>query len=156
MKRILIYNAGPLFTEADQAQRLKEQTFFDELQGVTVFNPLTSPFNEDANSAAKIYQGDNKPIQEANVFFFDLATNDPGTLVELGMVIQKIEDGADLHVYPVISDFRVEGRTGYQSTYYPVGYNSFLIGALDSNNIKIYNSFKEAFDAFLIEKENVN
>ena len=29
MKNIFIYNAGPLFTEADQAQRLKEQTYFD-------------------------------------------------------------------------------------------------------------------------------
>lgn len=154
MKPILIYNAGPLFTEADQTQRLKEQTFFDTLKGVNVFNPLTSPFNEDANSATLIYEGDNTPIQAASVFFFDLATNDPGTLVELGMVIQKLEDGKNLHVYPVISDFRVQGRSGYKSDYYPVGYNSFLIGSLESNNIKIYHSFKDAFDAFVNEMDS--
>lgn len=153
MKPLLIYNAGPLFTEADQAQRLKEQSFFDTLNGVNVFNPLTSPFNEDANSATLIFEGDNEPIQTATVFFFDLATNDPGTLVELGMVVQKLEDGKNLHVYPVISDFRVQGRAGYKSDYYPVGYNSFLIGSLESNNIKIYHSFKDAFAAFVIEKE---
>lgn len=149
MKKILVYNAGPLFSEADQAQRLKEQSFFDSLEDVSIFNPLTSPFNEDANSAAAIYQGDNTPIQAANVFFFDLANNDPGTLVELGMVIQMIEDGKDLLVYPIISDFRVLGRNEYNCDYSPIGYNSFLIGALESNNIVIYPSFKEAFEAFL-------
>ena len=149
MRKFLIYNAGPLFTEADQAQRLKEQTFFDTLNDVVVFNPLTAPFNDDANSAKAIYQGDNKPIQEANAFFFDLASNDPGTLVELGMVIQMIEDGKELQVYPIISDFRVNGREEYDCVYSPIGYNSFLIGSLDSNNIKIYSSFKTAFDAFV-------
>ncbi len=149
MKMFYIYNAGPLFTEADQAQRLKEQTYFDSIKDVKVFNPLTSPFNEGANSAAMIYEGDNAPIQKANVFFFDLANNDTGTLVELGMVIQKLEDGAVLDVYPIISDFRVYGRSEYNCEYYPVGYNSFLIGSLEAHNIKIYKSFKEAFEAFV-------
>jgi len=151
MKDILIYNAGPLFTEADQAQRLREQKYFDSIMGIEVFNPLTSPFNEGANSAAMIFEGDNKPIQKANVFFFDLASNDPGTLVELGMVIQKLEDGTKLDIYPIISDFRVMGRSEYNCDYYPVGYNSFLIGSLESHNIKIYQSFKDAFEAFLNE-----
>lgn len=153
MSNILIYNAGPLFTEADGEQRKKEQTYFDSLEGISIFNPLTSPFNADANSAATIYEGDNAPIQAANVFFFDLASNDPGTLVELGMVIQKLQDGADLHIYPVISDFRVHGRNEYNCEYSPVGYNSFLIGALDSNEIKIYRSFDDAFKAFIAEKD---
>ena len=153
MNSILIYNAGPLFTEAEIAQRIKEQTYFDTLDGVSVFNPTTSPFNEDANSAAAIYEGDNAPIQAANVFFFDLATNDPGTLVEFGMVIQKIEDGANIHIYPIISDFRVKGRDNYKSEYSPVGYNSFLIGSLESKGIRIYESFKEAFHTFVKDKE---
>jgi len=152
MQDILIYNAGPLFTEADGEQRKKEQTYFNSLEGIKVFNPLLSPFNEDANSAAAIYEGDNAPIQESNVFFFDLANNDPGTLVELGMVIQMLEDGADIHLYPIISDFRVNGRDEYNCEYSPVGYNSFLIGALESNGIKIYKSFKSAFQAFVSEK----
>ena len=151
MKNIFIYNAGPLFTEADQVQRLKEQSYFDSIKSVEVFNPLTSPFNKGANSAAMIYEGDNVPIQKANVFFFDLANNDSGTLVELGMVIQKLEGGAKLDVYPVISDFRVDGRGEYNCEYSPVGYNSFLIGALESHNIKIYKSFKEAFEVFILD-----
>lgn len=153
MKDILIYNAGPLFTEADQAQRRKEETLFDSLEGVKVFNPLTAPFNDEANSPALIFEGDNEPIQEASVFFFDLASNDPGTLVELGMVIQKIMDGKNIHVYPIISDFRVDSRKGYESNYYPVGYNSFLIGSLEANNIAIFSSFKDAFDQFVSDKE---
>ena len=153
MENIFIYNAGPLFTEADQAQRLREQTYFDSIKGIEVFNPLTAPFNEGANSAAMIYEGDNTPIQKATVFFFDLASNDPGTLVELGMVIQKLEDGNKLDVYPIISDFRVSGRSDYNGEYYPVGYNSFLIGALESKNIKIYKSFKEAFNVFLMDNK---
>ncbi len=151
MKNIYIYNAGPLFTEADQAQRLKEQASFDSIKGIEVFNPLTSPFNEGANSAAMIYEVDNAPIQKANVFFFDLANNDTGTLVELGMVIQKLEDGAKIDIYPVISDFRVSGRSEYNCEYFPVGYNSFLIGALESHKIKIYKSFDEAFEVFILD-----
>ena len=149
MKSILVYNAGPLFTEADGEQRKKEQTYFDSLEGVSVFNPLTSTLNAEANSAVAIFEGDNQPIQAANVIFFDLANNDPGTLVELGMVIQRIEDGADIDVYPVISDFRVKGRAEYTCDYAPVGYNSFVIGALESNKIKIYTSFAAAFEVFV-------
>jgi len=156
MKNILIYNAGPLFTEADGVQRKKEETYFDSLQDVNVFNPLTTPLNIDANSAVAIYDGDNAAIQAANVFFFDLANNDSGTLVELGMVIQRLEDGADLHIYPVISDFRVHDRDEYTCDYPPMGYNSFVIGALESNSIKIYKSFEAAFKAFVVDKETYN
>ena len=150
MKNIYIYNAGPLFTEADQAQKLKEEAYFDSLKGVEVFNPLTSPLMKEGTITAKlIYDVDNEAIQKANVFFFDLANNDPGTLVELGMVIQSLEDGKKLDIYPVISDFRVSERSEYISEFHAIGYNSFVIGSLESHNIKIYKSFKEAFEAFV-------
>ena len=149
MENIYIYNAGPLFTEADQAQKRKEETCFDSIKGIEVFNPLTSPLNDGAKSAKMIYEVDNTAIQKANVFFFDLANNDPGTLVELGMVMQKLEGGIKLDVYPVISDFRVGSRNDYECEFPPVGYNSFVIGALESHDIKIYRSFKEAFEAFV-------
>lgn len=154
MNRLYIYNAGPLFTEADQAQRLLEQARFESIQGVDVFNPLTSPENEGAVSAEMIYEVDCAAIQRANVFFFDLANNDTGTLVELGMVIQKLETGATLDIYPVISDFRVHERDDYNCAYAPVGYNSFVIGSLNKHKITIYHSFTDAFDAF-VAKNNL-
>jgi len=152
MDKKYIYNAGPLFTEADQAQRLKEQSIFDTIDGIELFNPLTSPQNEGAISAEMIYNADNEAIQKANVFFFDLANNDPGTLVELGMVIEKLESGSALEVYPIISDFRVSNREEYKCEYSPVGYNSFVIGSLEKHKIKIYKSFQEAFQAFTANK----
>lgn len=153
MKHISVYNAGPLFTEADQAQRLKEQSLFDSLPFIEVFNPLTTPVNETADSAAMIYHVDNQAIQKANVFFFDLASNDPGTLVELGMVIQRLEQGDPIKLYPVISDFRLYHRTNYKSEIFPIGYNSFLIGSLEFHNIKIYQSFDEAFQSFVFDSK---
>ena len=152
MRQLHVYNAGPLFTEAEQAQRRKEQTFFDDLN-VKVFNPLTEPFNENVDSAAMIYKIDKEAIQQSNVFFFDLASNDPGTLVELGMVMQRIESGEHLQVYPVISDFRIYDRTNYKSAIFPVGYNSFVIGSLEYHKINIYKSFEEAFKQFVVDNK---
>jgi len=103
-----------------------------------------------------IYNADNEAIQKANVFFFDLANNDPGTLVELGMVIEKLEAGKSLEVYPIISDFRVSNRDEYNCDYAPVGYNSFVIGSLEKHTIKIYQSFDQAFQAFLLNNDELS
>lgn len=147
-----VYIAGPLFTEAEQLQRTMEgdqlRWLFAStgIQGL-LFNPLEAPFQDKDPDSATIFKGDYNAISLANTFFFDLATNDPGTLVELGLVIQRYMQDEKIRIYPVISDFRVGNRTkgGFESA---IGYNSFVIGALTANNIPIYKSFKDALDAF--------
>lgn len=147
-----VYIAGPLFTEADQIQRYAEGDKIRWLFASTgveglLFNPIEAPFQDTDPDSATIFRGDYNAISLANTFFFDLATNDPGTLVELGIVIQRYMQDENIRIYPVISDFRALNRTkgGYESA---IGYNSFLIGALTANKIPIYKNFQEALDAF--------
>lgn len=155
-----VYIAGPLFTEADQVQRNIEESdlrwLFSQygIKGL-IFNPLNAPFQDKDPDSATIFKGDYNAINLANTFFFDLATNDPGTLVELGIVIKRYMQDENIRIYPVISDFRVHGRTkgGFESA---IGYNSFVIGALTFNNINIYTSFKEALKAFETNLVNKN
>jgi nucleoside 2-deoxyribosyltransferase len=148
---IYIYNAGPLFSEADQKQRrLEGQLLRDAVKDRGfVANPIELPFatNEPIQSK-EIFLKDTSHIDQANVFFFDLAGNDSGTLVELGMAIEKLRQGKKIYVYPIFSDLRLlrNQASGVES---PVGYNSFVIGSLTAHNIVIFDSFASAFQSFL-------
>ncbi len=152
---IYIYNAGPLFTEADQKQRLYEGKKLREVVNERGFvaNPLELPFAVDTPVAsAEIFNKDTSHIDAANVFFFDLATNDSGTLVELGMAIEKYRQGKELKIYPVFSDLRLlrNQASGIES---PVGYNSFVVGSLTSHQIEVYASFEQALEQFILDFE---
>jgi nucleoside 2-deoxyribosyltransferase len=152
---IYIYNAGPLFSEAEQKQRLYEGEKLREVvkDAGFVANPLELPFATDTPIAsAEIFNKDTSHIDAANVFFFDLATNDSGTLVELGMAIEKLRQGKKMKLYPIFSDLRLlrNQSSGIES---PVGFNSFVVGSLTSHNIEVFSSFDQALEQFILDFE---
>ncbi len=150
---IYIYNAGPLFTEADIKQRKYEGAKFIDIlernnKEYFLANPIDLPFdNTKILTSKEIFLGDYEHVNKANVFFFELASGDAGTYVELGNAIEKYMNGKDLKIYPIFTDLRLQ-RNGASGVECPIGFNSYLVGCLTANNIKIYRSFEEAFDAF--------
>lgn len=150
---IYIYNAGPLFTEADIRQRLREgELLRNALNGCDeeyfVANPIELPFdNTKILTSKEIFSEDYSHVNKANVFFFELASNDSGTYVELGNAIEKLMNGKELKIYPVFNDLRLQ-RNGASGLECPIGFNSYLVGCLTSNNIEIHTSFENALNAF--------
>ena len=147
---IYIYNAGPLFTEADQKQRrIEGQLLRDAVKDRGfVANPIELPFASNVPIQSKeIFLKDTSHIDQATVFFFDLAGNDAGTLVELGMAIEKLRQGKDIAIYPIFSDLRLlrNQASGVES---PVGFNSFVVGSLTAHDIEIFDSFHSALQRF--------
>ena len=150
---IYIYNAGPLFTEADIKQRtyegnLMRETLKNNEVEYFVANPIDLPFdNTKILTSKEIFLGDYEHVNKANVFFFELSSGDPGTYVELGNAIEKLMSGKELKIYPIFTDLRLQ-RNGASGVECPVGFNSYLVGSLTANNIAIYRGFDEAFENF--------
>jgi hypothetical protein len=149
---IYIYNAGPLFSEADQKQRKIEGNLLKEagldLVDYYVANPIDLPLDQSKPlSSQMIFEMDNGHIQKANVFFFELATGDTGTMVELGMAIQRLINGEKIEIYPIFSDLRLI-RNSASGIECPVGFNSFVTGSLTYHQIPTYSSFERALQAF--------
>ncbi|MDP3306394.1 MAG: nucleoside 2-deoxyribosyltransferase [Erysipelotrichaceae bacterium] len=149
---IYIYNAGPLFSEADQKQRLSEGNLLREI-GVGmdhyfVANPIDLPLDQSKPLTSQtIFEMDNRHIQKATVFFFELATGDTGTMVELGMAIQRLIGGEKIAIYPIFSDLRLV-RNHASGIECPVGFNSFVTGSLTYHQIPTYPDFESALQAF--------
>ena len=85
-----IYLAGSLFSEAEVAQRLKEGQIIQERLGdnYTCYNPVEAPCNDkEANlpTALDIFMEDAKEVIESDVIIADLANQDPGVMMELGI-----------------------------------------------------------------------
>lgn len=149
---IYIYNAGPLFSEADQKQRKLEGDLLRELGkdyvDYFVANPIDLPLDQQGPlTGSVIFQTDNEHIQNANVFFFELATGDTGTMVELGMAIQRLIHGDNISIYPIFSDLRLV-RNHASGIECPVGFNSFVTGSLSYHQIPTYPDFESALQAF--------
>ena len=150
---IYIYNAGPLFSEAEVNQRKAEGRILNEILKDTgkdyfIANPIDLPFdNSKVLLSSDIFSVDYDHINKANVFFFELASGDTGTMVELGNVIEKYMNGKEIKVYPIFADFRLH-RNDIAGTECPIGFNSYLVGSLTYNKIPIFFSFKEAVKQF--------
>jgi nucleoside 2-deoxyribosyltransferase len=149
---IYIYNAGPLFSEAEIKQRKEEGKALWALKGnhkeFFIANPIDLPFdNTKILTSKEIFNEDAKHVDLANVFFFELASGDTGTMVELGMAIEKFRQGKDIKIYPIFFDLRLP-RNQASGVECPVGFNSYLVGSLTSNHIPIHSSFNEAMEAF--------
>lgn len=149
---IYIYNAGPLFSEADQKQRKLEGKLLTDAGfgrvDYFVANPIDLPLDQNKPlSSRTIFDVDNSHIQKANVFFFELATGDTGTMVELGMAIQRLIAGDKVDIYPIFSDLRLV-RNHASGIECPVGFNSFLTGSLTYHQIPVYPDFDSALQAF--------
>ena len=148
---IYIYNAGPLFSEADIKQRKYEGEMFKKLDVIGhyfIANPIDLPLdNSTTLTSIEIFNEDVKHVDLANVFFFELATGDTGTMVEFGMAIEKYRRNQDIRIYPIFSDLRLS-RNHASNIECPVGFNSFVVGALTAHQIHVYDSFDRAYMAF--------
>ena len=150
---IYIYNAGPLFTEADINQRHLEGEKLNKILNdnkIEYFlaNPIDLPFdNTKILTSKEIFMGDYMHVNKANVFFFELASGDSGTYVELGNAIEKLMSGKQIKIYPVFNDLRLQ-RNDASGLECPIGFNSYLVGCLSANKITIYRSFDEALETF--------
>ena len=158
---ITIYNVGPLFTEAESKQRIYEgQKIREWLEHENIeyqlFNPIDFPTNDQKDvTAAQIYALDYERLSCADVVFFDLANEDSGSCVALGLIMEKKLQGKNIRIYPVIHDIRLSrnGNCGYESS---LGFNSMVIGILTGNQIPIYDSFEKAFEQFKKDiKDNI-
>lgn len=157
---ISIYNAGPLDNEAEKRQRFIEEQLMIEMLNkyeveYDIFNPSTSGivFDEgfEAPTTDQIWNIDYEAINCSNVFFFDLSTDDEGTMVELGIVIEKKRRGDDVLIIPVISDGQVKAAHTFREFDIPTGWNTFMIGAVKNNSEGIHYSFVEGLK-YLEEK----
>ena len=159
-----IYIAGSLFSEAEVTQRTKEgemlATALQEqgLEDFKIFNPITNPFNDKSTlpTATDIFLGDYTVIRDDMYHFFVNLDNplDAGVMMELGQVLQMIEQGKDIKVYPILSDIRVGTAGEYNDINVPWGYNQYVIGALEHYGIHVYESFGSALMGFVIDASN--
>lgn len=161
MKTIKIYMAGPLFTEADQAQRKLEETAIGNKlyqmnrDGIDfkweIFNPITQPINDKSTlpSAEDIYKADAKALMEADIVVACLDGEDAGVMYELGMV-----QGTDAKVVPYLTDMRVSTAGAYDGIRVPFGYNQFVVGALSNSTGTVYRKFSDSLDglSFFVEE----
>ncbi len=153
--KLKIYNAGAISSEIETNARIEQAKYLrNELKkanlDMEVFNPVEAPFNDKNPTVIEIFDGDYKEISESTILFFDLSTTDQGTMVELGIAIERLRAGHSIQIYPVISIVDPKRLTESRLTKYyesPVGWNMFMVGALTSNKIKIFPTFKEAVKA---------
>lgn len=150
-----IYNAGPLFSSAEQKQRKYEGKMLVEyfkkyeMDSSLIFNPIDLPHNDGSvRTNYEIFINDYNLMEKANVFIFDLAEYDSGTMFELGYAITRAKKLGDvLAIYPVISDFRAQLRPSGDAI--PGwGVNEMLTGSFADPTLKkvvlVVNSFEDA------------
>ena len=148
-----IYNVGPLFTESESKQRKYEgkkiREFLEERNmDYVLSNPIDMPTSNKTDvTASEIYQADYERLSAADVVFFDLSSEDSGSCVALGLIMEKLLQGKKIALYPVFFDIRLS-RNGQSGLERSCGFNSMVVGILKGNNIPIYPSFEDAFDAF--------
>ena len=164
-----IYLAGSLFSEAEVAQRLKEGQIIQERLGdnYTCYNPVEAPCNDkEANlpTALDIFMEDAKEVIESDVIIADLANQDPGVMMELGIawglnfaaqVIKPMnlspgQQAFLLHcgvkekeIHAVLSDIRLSTAHAYTNQYIPFGYNQFVIGGIEEMKGKVHRNFED-------------
>jgi len=155
---LYIYIAGPLFKEAEINQRRLEAKKITELlvdKNIDYFvaNPIDLPLDncKELNSKV-IFNEDYKHLKRANVVFFELASEDSGTMVELGNVIEMYMQGKAVKLYPVIADLRLQ-RNNVGGIECPFGMNAYVVGSLTANNIAVFNSFDDALRQFALDHQ---
>lgn len=128
-----------------------------ELDGLEIFNPITNPFNDKSTlpKATDIFEGDYRVIRDLTKHFIVNLDNplDSGVMMELGQVLQMIENGEDIEVYPVLSDIRIGTAGEYSDVNIPWGYNQYVIGALEYYGIHIYGSFDAALLGLVVRAQ---
>lgn len=143
-----VYLAGPLFTEYEIEARKREHKRFKEVfPNIETFAPIDAPFNGGNPTATEIFEGDYKEMNESNIFIFDLNNNDGGTLVELGLAVERKKRGDDIEIYAFVWDLRM-GREDHKDSPFhrAYGVNQFAIGAVEK-----YGTLAHTFEDVLNE-----
>ncbi len=150
---MLVYIAGPLFSEYEAKQRLYEGEKLETLLSKNkvdhkVINPITLNDEDDPElDSIKIFKNDFIYIEKADAIFYDLSNEDSGTVCCMGVVMSEYIKGRKVKIYPVFSDSRLKRnqKGGLEST---KGLNSFVVGILKANDIAIFDSSEKAFEKF--------
>ena len=179
MNKKHIYLAGSLFSEAEVNQRLTEGKIIRDTLGdkYTVFNPIEAPINDKSllPTHEDIFMGDTAQVLKSDVIIADLANNDPGVMMELGIawgldyaaralqcLIGEDEKKLDkLHtlgvkpkeIHAVQSDIRVATAGEYNGLDVPFGFNQYVYGGILNMKGKVHKRFMEAIHE-LEEQDN--
>lgn len=150
-----IYIAGPLFTPAEVAQKKYEEKYIREqmeLHGLNpddyeIYNPINAPVNNKSllPSAEDIYFLDEFHLLDSDIVFVDLNGEDPGTVMELGMIIKN----QDVDLYAHVGDIRIASAGSYSHVRIPWGMNQFVVGGIASRGDIVYPTFEESVEAFI-------
>lgn len=172
MKELKGYLAGSLFSEAEVAQRIKEgKVLSKETPEIEWYNPIEAPCNDKAKlpTAEDIFLGDTNEIIKSDFIIADLANNDPGVMMELGIawglqhaykVLTEVCPNLPTEIWyslfekglkprdiqAVLSDIRLGTAHQYEGKYIPMSFNQYVIGGIEDMGGTINNSFKSAVD----------
>jgi nucleoside 2-deoxyribosyltransferase len=143
---VLIYVAGPLFTEA-------ERGWLDELaarlraEGFECFVPHENFSELKKLTPGEVYRVDAEGVRNANVLlaWLDGPVVDDGTACEIGMFAQLVAAGGPSHrgIVGLVTDLRLQRRRGAAVG---DGMNLFVIGAIEASG-RVCWSVDEAIEA---------
>ena len=141
-----VYLAGPLFTKYEIEARKKEHIKFKEsFPEIETFAPIDAPFNGGNPSNITIYEADKMHMDESNIFIFDLNNMDEGTLVEVGIAVQRHQEDNKVEIYGFLWDLRMGRESGKGAFDKPYGVNGFLIGAIQKHG-ELVHTFEEVLE----------
>lgn len=140
-----IYLAGPLFTRGEMKSRLDDEQYIKDALSkhinLTIFNPINLNKNNSVDSSNLeslpkdfFAKNDIKAIDECDIMIADIDNNDAGTLVELGMMVEKIRQFPHKRLLVIYSNWKGE-----------VLMNKFLLGTIAMYG-EIFKSIEEVVD----------
>ena len=146
MKKEKVYLAGPLFTKYEVEARKREHKLFKEtFPNIDTFAPIDAPHNNTSPTALQIFEADYKEMNESNIFIFDLNNEDGGTLVEVGLAVERKARGENIEIYGFIHDIRM-ARKDFEGPFYRAfGINQFCVGAIEKHG-KLFFTFEEVLE----------
>lgn len=162
------YVGGSLFSNKQIAQRMTDERLLRGIEGLEVFNPINSPFNEKATNPtpSDIFWGDTNQVLKSDIITVDGddIDKDSGLAFETGIafgcnyMLDLIKEYAPLKVfeeinkkvpykkaYTVISDIR-QDSTGEEGLNKSWGHNLFTYAGLRELG-DVYRNINEATEA---------
>lgn len=136
-KKVKIYLAGPLFTDAEIRERREEAEKLRML-GFEVYSPIEQ--NDDIGfDPDELYRRDIVAMEECDIAVVALDNLDSGTMGELGWFVAR-----EKKVYSVWSNWK-----------YPSPNNIFIRGLAINQGNKMFKSIGELYQYFSSVKDNI-
>lgn len=160
-----VYIGGSLFSNKEIGQRMEDERLLKKIEGLEVFNPINSPFNQKTTNPtpSDIFWGDTTQVLKSDIITVDGddIDKDSGLAFECGIafgcnyMLNLIKDYAPLKVfeeintkvpykkaYTVISDIR-QDSTEEEGLNKSWGHNVFTYGGLKEMG-DVYRNIKDA------------